>query len=295
MRPITMKDVKRLRPTRIRTFTKKVRQYFRTKIKNLRRSKKIEPLAKNPMFYTEDGVYDGEWVYTNNEQIPDGMGVMKYMNNNMYYGQWKNGSANGLGIFQYFNGDIYKGQWTAGKKNGVGIFQRLNGDVYRGEWENDKKNGMGKYVYKNGDFYEGEWANDKFIIGKMHTRNRPSYFVEEDENGHIVPTLIQTVEPEPEPERSPERIPTVPTAKATLSSSHNIVIRDPVPNVRIPIPIAKAEVIQTQTHTHTGKTPSPPPPIEAEVVKQSSPVIRSPNSQRRRNPNSPDSPVWRRV
>ena len=52
------------------------------------------------------------------------------------------------GTFRYLNGDIYQGDWSSGKKNNFGSYFYANGDTYRGNWVEDKKNGMGNFLFK---------------------------------------------------------------------------------------------------------------------------------------------------
>jgi hypothetical protein len=154
------------------------------------------------------------------------MGVIKYKDKSMYYGQWKNGYIDGLGIYDYSNGEVYEGEWKYATKNGIGNYKFKNGDVYEGEWKNDKKNGIGNYKFKNGDFYEGEWENDRFIIGQMHPKNLPAYFVTENDAGDIEPietaetNIIRTPIAEAAVIRTPTdiRTPTVEATRVTISS-----------------------------------------------------------------------------
>lgn len=72
---------------------------------------------------------------------------------------------NGKGIFRYINGDVYEGEFIKDRKKGKGIFRYINGDIYEGEYSNDKCKGKGIYKYKDGRYYEGEFLEDK-IHGK---------------------------------------------------------------------------------------------------------------------------------
>jgi len=239
-----MKDVKRLRPSRLRSVTKSVRRA----IGNLTRSRKTTPLPVIIRFHTDRGVYEGEFNYDETDDLErsNGMGITKYNNKSMYYGQWKNGYMDGLGIYEYSNGEVYEGEWKNGRKNGVGNYKFKNGDVYEGEWKNDKKNGMGNYKFKNGDFYEGEWKDDRFIIGQMHPKKSPVYFVTENDAGHIEP----------------------------IEKAETNIIRTPIPT---PIAIAEAAVIRTPTDI-------PTPTVEATRVTLSSPGRRSRRSPGRSSP-----------
>jgi hypothetical protein len=48
-----------------------------------------------------------------------------------------NFKLHGKGTFRYLNGDVYNGEWNEGKKNGRGTLIWADGDVYDGEWKDD--------------------------------------------------------------------------------------------------------------------------------------------------------------
>ena len=63
---------------------------------------------------------------------------------------------------KYFNEDIYIGNWKNNMKERKGLFLWKNGDKYDGDWKNDKKEGEGKMVYQDGKEENGNFKNDKF-------------------------------------------------------------------------------------------------------------------------------------
>ena len=50
--------------------------------------------------------------------------------------------------YKFVNGDVYVGDWEDGKRHGHGTYKLFNGDVYVGEW---------KYGKVNKSIYIGEW------------------------------------------------------------------------------------------------------------------------------------------
>ena len=90
----------------------------------------------------------------------------KYLNNDKYEGEFKNGLKEGYGKYFNYEKEIYYiGQWKNDKKNGKGILYRLNSlkkreIIYEGEFLDDKKEGKGKILYKNRDYYIDSFVND---------------------------------------------------------------------------------------------------------------------------------------
>ena len=50
----------------------------------------------------------------------------------------KNGKRSGSGTFKYMNGDIYTGNWKEGKRFGDGSFVYSNGEKQTGIWEDGR-------------------------------------------------------------------------------------------------------------------------------------------------------------
>ena len=46
--------------------------------------------------------------------------MMKFINNELYQGEWKGGEKHGRGIYRFENGDVYDGTWENGKRSGIG-------------------------------------------------------------------------------------------------------------------------------------------------------------------------------
>ena len=60
---------------------------------------------------------------------------MKYKDNRLYEGEWKNDLREGRGYEKYGNGNIYVGMFSKGKANGKGVYTwKHSGEIYDGEW-----------------------------------------------------------------------------------------------------------------------------------------------------------------
>lgn len=58
-----------------------------------------------------------------------------------YEGEWKQNLKNGIGIEKFVNNDNYLGVFQDGKRSGVGQFISGSRSVYIGEWESSKFSG----------------------------------------------------------------------------------------------------------------------------------------------------------
>jgi hypothetical protein len=101
-------------------------------------------------------MYLGQWK----ENKMNGIGIMKYSNENIYEGEFNNGNLDGFGVFKWFDDRIYIGNYKNDKKHGFGIFiwnfEPLN--VFAGFWENGKQNGVGIKI--------DESKYEKFLLWK---------------------------------------------------------------------------------------------------------------------------------
>lgn len=127
--------------------------------------------------FGNNNIYEGE--FKNNMYNGRGRMIIQNslkLNGSTYDGEWIDNKKNGFGIITYTNGNRYEGEWNYDKINGKGKMTYNNGDIYEGDWENDKKNGRGTITYGNGEIYEGEWKNDKRNgFGKMTYKNGEIY------------------------------------------------------------------------------------------------------------------------
>ena len=86
--------------------------------------------------------------------------------NGFYKGYAIDGVPNGEGLLKKDNGDVYEGEFEDGYLTGKGKILLVEGDVYEGEWDGGRFNGHGKMTSASGDVFEGEWDDDYIVSGK---------------------------------------------------------------------------------------------------------------------------------
>ena len=125
-------------------------------------------------------------------------GEINYKNGDNYIGDLnENGLKNGKGIMKYINGEIYDGNWENDLKNGNGLLclnyedyekikdidisinnieeifnLKLNNNIYKGEFINDKKYGRGILFMNNKENYLN---NNTIYFGNFLNDNKKGY------------------------------------------------------------------------------------------------------------------------
>lgn len=69
---------------------------------------------------------------------------------------------NGVGLYRWENGDLYFGEWKEGKRTGLGIYVWGRGSYFQGYFKSGCLSGEGISVFTDGSQTIGEWVNDKF-------------------------------------------------------------------------------------------------------------------------------------
>ncbi len=73
----------------------------------------------------------------------NGEGLLTWYHNkkevSSYQGYMKRGKPDGFGIYKFADGDIYAGEWRSGLRHGSGKHWFKDGRFYSGTWENDKR------------------------------------------------------------------------------------------------------------------------------------------------------------
>ncbi|ORC87532.1 uncharacterized protein TM35_000211380 [Trypanosoma theileri] len=105
--------------------------------------------------YVNGDVYDGDWI-SNRRQ---GQGKLVTESGEVYEGQWDRDERHGYGKISYADGGQFKGMMVHNKRHGEGVMLFSNGDEYYGTFTNDTIRGQGTMRYKNGDVYEGMWKD----------------------------------------------------------------------------------------------------------------------------------------
>ena len=104
------------------------------------------------------------YIYTgtvNEAGKPEGRGIQKYDNGNIYECDFQNGKKHGEGTATKANGDKYEGAFADSKRHGSGTYTYANGDKYVGNYVEDKMHGSGAYKFANGDEHVGDFEHGK--------------------------------------------------------------------------------------------------------------------------------------
>ena len=106
--------------------------------------------------WSNNSVFKG--YFKNN--IPNGWGIYFHHTNGTFQGEYYNDQPNGFGIFVHENESSYIGYWKNERQDGIGHEKWSEGMEYYGEFSMGKKNGIGKYTFPNGNIYYGEWEQN---------------------------------------------------------------------------------------------------------------------------------------
>ena len=106
--------------------------------------------------WSNNSVFKG--YFKNN--IPNGWGIYYHHTNGTFQGEYYNDQPNGFGIFTHNNESTYMGYWKNERQDGMGEEKWPEGMEYVGEFSMGKKNGLGKYTFPNGNIYYGEWEQN---------------------------------------------------------------------------------------------------------------------------------------
>ena len=79
------------------------------------------------------------------------------INNCLYLGEIENELPEGKGVCKFPNGEVYDGEFHDGREEGRGILNCSNGDVYYGEFKGRMPEGRGVYRSADGIVYDGEF------------------------------------------------------------------------------------------------------------------------------------------
>ncbi len=77
----------------------------------------------------ENSTYRG---YVNQDDEPEGVGIVIWNNGDKYSGEYKGGVANGVVKEEFADGNIYWGMFKDGQPNGYNTFQWNDGNTYTG-------------------------------------------------------------------------------------------------------------------------------------------------------------------
>jgi len=97
-----------------------------------------------------------------------GEGTYRFINGDVYNGEFKNKKPDGKGKMEFENGNVYKGTFKKGEISGSGTMHYTNGDYFRGSWKNGKRDGSGGLMASNDKTKEyGVWKEDILVENKI--------------------------------------------------------------------------------------------------------------------------------
>lgn len=106
--------------------------------------------------------YSGQLI----ETLKWGLGIEKFSDGLIYYGEYENNQPNGLGLLIISEDQHYKGTFKDGQFHGKGSFHSEQ-NYYKGEWKKSLKHGYGEELTQ-GAYYKG-WFDKgkKYGQGKL--------------------------------------------------------------------------------------------------------------------------------
>ena len=127
---------------------------FRFVLKGINYSKIIEDFGI--IKWSNNSIFKG---YFKNS-IPNGWGIYNHHTNGTFKGEYYNDQPNGFGIYIHITDSVYEGYWKNERQDGIGIETWTDNSIYIGEFSHGKKYGIGKYIFPNGNIYFGEWEQN---------------------------------------------------------------------------------------------------------------------------------------
>eukprot|EP00759_Apiculatamorpha_spiralis_P002973 PhF_6_TR11326/c0_g1_i1/m.18291 len=115
----------------------------------------VELIPMNPSL--SDKVLDYEGDYDDN-RIPHGQGILRYVNGSQYKGEFKRGHCHGQGELRkppkggVGKIEVYTGQFRFGKPHGQGVLRKSNGHTFKGTFEGGVPHGSGILSTRHGTF-----------------------------------------------------------------------------------------------------------------------------------------------
>jgi hypothetical protein len=134
------------------------------------------------------GTYEGD-LFENpldpQRKIRHGQGVMKYLNGNIYMGEWKNDFFDGFGEYTWSDGRTFKGCFKQDKMHGKGEVRWPDGRKFEGEYKMDMVHGHGIVTLADGRAFEGEFCNDFPVAGQMMEVNGDTFLASFDGKTYV--------------------------------------------------------------------------------------------------------------
>ena len=116
------------------------------------------------------------------DNIPNGWGIYYHHTNGTFQGQYSNDQPNGFGIYIHISDSTYEGYWKNERQDGIGI-EKWEDSIYKGEFSHGKKNGIGKYIFPNNNIYYGEWEENLMNGYGLYLYDKNQIYIGEWLNG----------------------------------------------------------------------------------------------------------------
>ena len=144
--------------------------------KDLYQEDEIIPDSNGPSFrFTPKGI--------NYSKIVEDFGIIKWSNNSIFKGYFKNNIPNGWGIYYHHTNGTFQGQYSNDQPNGFGIYIHVSDSTYEGYWKNERQDGIGIEKWIDDSNYKGEFSlGKKYGIGIYFFPNNNIYYGEWEEN-----------------------------------------------------------------------------------------------------------------
>jgi hypothetical protein len=105
----------------------------------------------------EGEIFEGTFL----DDLPHGIGELRYPDGSRYVGEWFRGVRQGFGNFVTADGSSYEGDWDHNQINGEGIWRWRDGAWYVGSSQNGKRMGKGIFVTSSNDVYIGDFVENR--------------------------------------------------------------------------------------------------------------------------------------
>jgi hypothetical protein len=129
--------------------------------------------------WSNNSIFKG--YFKNN--IPNGWGIYEHHTNGTFKGEYSNDQPNGYGIYIHITDSVYEGYWKNERQDGIGIEKWSNDSIYIGEFNHGKKNGIGRYIFPNKNIYYGEWEQNLMNGYGIYLFDKDRIFIGEWLNG----------------------------------------------------------------------------------------------------------------
>ena len=161
-------------------------QSDKKEVSSTRESISLSKSASQGRHVFKDGsIYEGELVMGK----PNGYGIRKLVNGNIFEGQHMDGHGHGHGTMIYKSDaklDRYVGNWKSGKRSGFGTLILQDSSRLIGDWNNDVFN-YGEYQGSTGVIMSGQWNSEYLKEGTMRLEDGSEFtgeFINDGMFGH---------------------------------------------------------------------------------------------------------------